>query len=72
MRICHYGFLANSVRKNQLDSISQLLSPLQEGTIPLKQQKAPSIIPKETQLCPQCHQGYLQVIMHLKKVKRQC
>ncbi len=72
MRIRHYGFLANSVRKKRLDSIRQLLGPLQEGAIPQKQHKTLSIIPKEAPLCPQCHQGVLQVIRYLKKVKRRC
>lgn len=68
MRIRHYGFLANSVRKKYLDIIRQLMGEMEAVEIK-PPSKSKDINPKEP-LCPKCHKGHLTIIMQLKKVKR--
>ncbi len=72
MRIRHYGFLANSVRKKRLHVIRQLLGSLEGVEIKHKIKKSQDITGKEEQLCPKCQQGYMHIILHIKKVKRRC
>ena len=70
MRIRHYGFLANSVRKKRLESIRQLLDNLQGIKIKLKSENPKNALSTKQILCPKCQQGEMHIIMHLKKVKR--
>lgn len=72
MRIRHYGFLANSVRKKRLDVIRQLLGCFQSIDLKSKPETTHDYSPKVQILCPKCQQGYMAIILHFKKVKRRC
>jgi hypothetical protein len=54
MRVRHYGFLANRVRRARLQRINSLLPPR-----PTRCPRASSA-PSSPQRCPQCHLGLLQ------------
>lgn len=71
MRIRHYGFLANSVRKKRLDIIRKLMGEMEGAEIKHPAEKPKDINPK-AQLCPKCHEGHLNIIIPIKKVKRRC
>jgi len=70
MRIRHYGFLANAIRKKRLETIRQLLGGLRETTIKLSPENPKNTHIKEPSLCPKCQQGEMHIIQHLNKVKR--
>jgi len=70
MRIRHYGFLANSVRKKRLEMIRQLLGHFQSIKLKIKSENTHDSSFKEQSLCPKCQKGYMAIILHLKKVKR--
>jgi hypothetical protein len=70
MRIRHYGFLANSIRKKRLDSIRHLVGNLQGVKFKKVDEKLNKSLAKDHCLCPKCKQGQMIIIRHLKKVKR--
>ena len=74
MRVRHYGFLANAVRKKRIDTLRQLLAA-QGMVVKLAPEAQHSDIGTqilEASLCPRCQQGYLQTIQIIQKVKRRC
>ena len=62
MRIRHYGFLANSIRKKRLDSIRHLVGDLQGEKIKITPEKQKNVLIKEPSLCPKCQQGEMHII----------
>jgi hypothetical protein len=72
MRIRHYGFMANSVRKKRLDTIRQILGKVQSIKLKIKSEKTHDSCLKEQMLCPKCQQGYMTISLYLKKIKRRC
>jgi len=74
MRIRHYGFLANSVRKKRLEIIRQLLGISNGLAVSGSQVKIKLQLEKykEDKICPSCHVGHMRIFMYIKKVKRRC
>ena len=61
MRIRHYGFLANAVRKKRIDTLRQLLAAQGMVVKQASEKQCPEIGTKaliEASLCPRCQQGY--------------
>ena len=73
MRIRHYGFLANPIRKKRLALLRQLLVTLEGIKSRLKSEKS-KVVANQEQDCPKCMTGKMTRIIPIAavKVKRRC
>lgn len=67
MRIRHFGFLANCVRKVRLEQLRQLL--IKTGTLIKRSLLVKSPEPGRTCLCPSCRQGSMKSVYRITSFK---
>ena len=72
MRIRHYGFLSNSVRKRQITRCRQLLDVPQKVVDPCPEDSAPTwqelllrLTGRDVNKCPQCKTGQMETSMEI-------
>ena len=69
MRIRHFGFLANCIRKVRIDCLQKLLSLA--GLKHIITTKEKQVEPEKTLCaCPSCHQGVIRIIHHITSFRK--
>jgi hypothetical protein len=69
MRIRHYGFLANAVRKNRLARLRELLKATKDTKKRCQAVKINPIHPVEL-TCPRCHSGQMHTLYRFSGIKK--